>query len=407
MIEPKFEADFPTEEINEGKVRVLVPKLQAFKKQPCDYAPSKAPVFYNPVMEFNRDLSVLAFQAYQQLVERQMSICDPLTGSGIRGIRFAAEIRSVKKVVTCDINESSFRLAKHNVNLNRLQDLVTVKHKDANCLLSCHGAPHRRFDIVDVDPFGSPVPYLDSAIRALRNTGLLASTATDLAPLCGIHPKACMRKYGGKPLRSEYCHELAVRILAGYIATVAAKQDIGVRFIFSHSSDHYIRVYTQISYGAKKADVSIKEIGYMLHCFSCFHREPASTFSASFFQRCPECGSKMSWAGPLWLGKIIEHQFCDRMLEKNRETALRNSRKITRLLSLAREEAKAPTTYYVIDQISDKLSVRVPSVSLMLKKLHENGFQAVPTHFNSQAIKTDASALTMQRLLQKVTENEK
>jgi len=407
MIEPKFEADFPTEEINEGKVRVLVPKLQAFKKQPCDYAPSKAPVFYNPVMEFNRDLSVLAFQAYQQLVERQMSICDPLTGSGIRGIRFAAEIRSVKKVVTCDINESSFRLAKHNVNLNRLQDLVTVKHKDANCLLSCHGAPHRRFDIVDVDPFGSPVPYLDSAIRALRNTGLLASTATDLAPLCGIHPKACMRKYGGKPLRSEYCHELAVRILAGYIATVAAKQDIGVRFIFSHSSDHYIRVYTQISYGAKKADVSIKEIGYMLHCFSCFHREPASTFSASFFQRCPECGSKMSWAGPLWLGKIIEHQFCDRMLEKNRETALRNSRKITRLLSLAREEAKAPTTYYVIDQISDKLSVRVPSVSLMLKKLHENGFQAVPTHFNSRAIKTDASALTMQRLLQKVTENEK
>ena len=407
MTKPKFETDFPTEGINEGKVRVLVPKLQAFKKQPCDYAPSKAPVFYNPVMEFNRDLSVLAFQAYQQLVERKMSICDPLTGSGIRGIRFAAEIRSVKKVVTCDINESAFRLAKHNVNFNRLQDLVTVKHKDANCLLSCHGAPHRRFDIVDVDPFGSPVPYLDSAIRALRNSGLLASTATDLAPLCGIHPKACMRKYGGKPLRTEYCQELAVRILAGYTATVAAKQDIGVRFIFSHSSDHYIRVYTQISYGAKKADVSIKEIGYMLHCFSCFHREPASMFSASFFQRCPECGSKMSWAGPLWLGKIIDPQFCDRMLEKNRETALRNSRKINRLLSLTRKEAKAPPTYYVIDQISDKLSMRVPSVSLMLKKLCENGFQAVPTHFNSRAIKTDAPALTMQRLLQKVTENDK
>jgi tRNA (guanine26-N2/guanine27-N2)-dimethyltransferase len=407
MIEPKFEADFPTEKISEGKVRVLVPKLQAFKKRPCDYAPSKAPVFYNPVMEFNRDLSVLAFQAYQQFVDREISICDPLTGSGIRGIRFAAEIRSIKKVVTSDINESSFRLAKHNVNLNRLQDLVTVKHKDANCLLSSHGAPHRRFDIVDIDPFGSPVPYLDSAIRALRNTGLLASTATDLAPLCGIHPKACMRKYGGKPLRTEYCHELAVRILAGYIATVAAKQDIGVRFIFSHSSDHYIRVYTQCSYGAKKADVSINKIGYMLHCFSCFHRELATTFSANFFKRCPECGSKMSWAGPLWLGKIVDPQFCDRILEKNRETALRNSRKITRLLSLAREEAKAPATYYVIDQMSDKLSLLVPSVSSMLKKLRENGFQAVLTHFNSRAIKTDAPALTMQQLLRKVTENER
>ena len=407
MIEPKFEAGFPTERISEGKVRVLVPKLKAFKKQPCDYAPSKAPVFYNPVMELNRDLSVLAFQAYQQLVDRKISICDPLTGSGIRGIRFAAEIRSIKKVVTSDINERSFKLAKHNVNLNGLQDLITVKHKDANCLLSCHGAPHSRFDIVDVDPFGSPVPYLDSAIRALRNTGLLASTATDLAPLCGIHPKACMRKYGGKPLRTEYCHELAVRILAGYTATVAAKQDIGVQVIFSHSSDHYIRVYTQINYGAKKADVSIKKIGYILHCFSCFHRELVKTFSASFFQGCPECGSKMSWAGPLWLGKIIDPQFCDRILEKNRKTALRNSRKITRLLSLTREEAKAPTTYYVIDQISDKLSMRVPSVSLMLKRLRENGFQAFPTHFNSRAIKTDAPALTMQQLIQKVTENDK
>jgi len=211
MIEPDFKADFPSETISEGKVKALVPKLEAFKKQPCDYAPSKAPVFYNPVMELNRDVSVLAFQAYQRLCKREISICDPLTGSGIRGIRFAAEIQGIKKVVISDINERSFKLALHNVHLNKLEDRITVQHKDANCLLSCHGAPHRRFDIVDVDPFGSPVPYLDSAVRALRNKGLLAVTATDLAPLCGIHAKACIRKYGGKPLRTEYCHELGLR----------------------------------------------------------------------------------------------------------------------------------------------------------------------------------------------------
>ena len=43
--------DFPTEIIEEGKVRVLVPKLKAFVRSPSEYAPSKAPVFYNPVME--------------------------------------------------------------------------------------------------------------------------------------------------------------------------------------------------------------------------------------------------------------------------------------------------------------------------------------------------------------------
>jgi len=285
------------------------------------------------------------------------------------------------------------------VHLNRLQDLIAVEHKDANCLLSCHGAPRRRFDVIDVDPFGSPVPYLDSAVRALRNKGLLAATATDLAPLCGVHAKACVRKYGGKPLRTEYCHELAVRLLAGCVATVAAKHDIGVSVVFSHSTDHYIRVYAQIGYGAKKADASIKSLGYVLHCFNCFHRETAQKLSAKFFEKCPECGSRMDWAGPLWLGKTFDTQFCERMEQENKRTALRNSRKIAKLLSLARDEAEAPATYYVIDHISDKLSLPVPSLSAVLQSLHDKGFQAFPTHFNPRGFRTDAPALVVQELL--------
>jgi tRNA (guanine26-N2/guanine27-N2)-dimethyltransferase len=401
MAEPEVTADFPSETIKEGKVTAVVPKLKAFMTQPSDYAPSKAPVFYNPVMELNRDITVLAFQAYQRLVDREISICDPLTGSGIRGIRFAAEIHGVKKVVSSDINVRSVKLAKHNVQLNGLKERVEVEHKDANCLLSCHGAPHARFDIVDIDPFGSPVSYLDSAVRALRNKGLLAATATDLAPLCGVHVKPCVRKYGGKPLRTEYCHELAVRLLAGCVATVAAKHDIGVRVVFSHSSDHYIRVYAQIGFGAKKADASIKSLGYVLHCFNCFHREIANTLSTRFFEKCPECGPKMDWAGPLWLGKIFDRQFCEAMAQENRRTALRNSAKIAKLVDLAKDETEAPATYYVIDKISNKLSSCVPSVVAMLKILRDNGFVAVPTHFNSRGIRTTAPALVMQNLLKR------
>jgi tRNA (guanine26-N2/guanine27-N2)-dimethyltransferase len=227
----------------------------------------------------------------------------------------------------------------------------------------------------------------------------LATTATDLAPLCGVHTKACIRKYGGKPLRTEYCHELAVRLLAGCIATIAAKQDIGVRVVFSHSSDHYIRVYAQISYGAKKADASIKSLGYVLHCFNCFHRETANTLSARFFKKCPECGSKMDWAGPLWLGKIFDPQFCEALAQENRRTAFRNSAKISKLAALTKDEAEAPTTYFVIDKISNKLSSPVPSVVAMLKILCANGFKAVPTHFNSRGVRTNAPACTVQNLL--------
>jgi tRNA (guanine26-N2/guanine27-N2)-dimethyltransferase len=219
MTETNFEADFPSEIVKEGKSAVLVPKLAAFKTQPSDYAPSKAPVFYNPVMELNRDIAVLAVQAYQHAVDRDITVCEPLTSTGIRGVRFAAEIHGVKNVLIGDINQRAFNLAKHNVHLNELTERVDVEHKDANCLLSCHSAPQKRFDVVDVDPFGSPVPYLDSAVRALRNRGILAVTATDMAPLCGVHAKVCIRKYGGKPLRTEYCQELAVRLLTGCVAS--------------------------------------------------------------------------------------------------------------------------------------------------------------------------------------------
>ena len=397
-----YVADFPSELIKEGKVQVLVPKLEAYGVVPSDYAPSKAPVFYNPVMEFNRDLTVLAFKAYQKMVNHEISICEPFTSQGIRGIRFAAEIDGVAKVLVSDINTSAYELAKYNIELNKLENKITLKHKDANCVLSCNASPKKRFDIVDIDPFGTPVPYLDSAFRALKNKGLLAATATDLAPLCGVHAKACVRKYGGKPLRTEYCHELAVRLLAGCMASLAAKHDIGIRILFSHSTDHYIRVYAQIGYGCQKADESIKTTGYILHCFNCLHRETAPKIFGKT-DLCPECGAKIDYAGPLWIGSIGDPAFIEQIIKENQSTAFRNSAKITKLLTLTKNEAVAPATYHVIDKLSGKLRLPAPSVQAFLTALKSSGYQAVQTHFNTRGIKTDAPALTMHKLLKEIS----
>ena len=394
--------DFPSEIVKEGKVRAIVPKLSSYRNQPSDYAPSKAPVFYNPVMELNRDIAILAARVYQHKVNRDISICEPLTSSGIRGVRLATEVQNAR-VTLGDINKHAFQLAKHNVALNMLSDRITVQNEDANCLLSYHSAPYKRFDIVDVDPFGSPVPYLDSAIRALRNKGFLAITATDLAPLCGVHVKACVRKYGGKPLRTEYCQELAIRLVAGSVATTAARQDIGIRVVFSHSTDHYIRIYFEIAYGAKKADESIKNMGYILHCFNCLHRETAKAPSAVC--KCPECGREMDCAGPLWLGNILDKTFCESLKKENEHIALRNSSKIDGLLTLIKNEAEAPPTYYVIDKVSSKLRLPMPSLGTMRKLLISSGFSAVSTHFNSRGFRTEASALRIRDFVQKAVQS--
>jgi tRNA (guanine26-N2/guanine27-N2)-dimethyltransferase len=403
MTKTHSNVDFPTETITEGKAKLLVPKLKAYMKLPSDYAPSKAPVFYNPVMELNRDFAVLALQAYQRMVKHEISVCEPLAGCGIRGIRLAKEVEGVQKVLMNDINERAFKIASYNVQMNKLSKCVVVKNEDANHLLAQYSAPHKRFDAVDIDPFGSPVPYLDSAIRALRNNGLLALTATDMAPLCGVHSKACVRKYGGKPLRTEYCHELAVRLLAGCLATTAAKQDIGVDIIFSYSANHYVRVYATIRYGAKKADESIQNMGYILHCFKCLHRETAKEFS--FLEhpgKCSECGAKLNVAGPLWLGKIFDKEFCELMEEIANKKDFRLASRISKILSLIKDEAEAPITYHVCDELCHKLNLPAPAIAEVVEALRNAGFRAYVTHFNSKGIRTDASAMEIRELLQRI-----
>ncbi len=393
MKEADAYVDFPTETIQEGKAKILVPKLKAFVKQPSDYAPSKAPVFYNPVMELNRDLAVLALQAYQRMLDREISVCEPLTGCGVRGIRFAMEVEGVRKVLINDINEKAAHLAGINVQKHNLDERITVKNEDANLLLAHYSAPHKRFDDIDIDPFGSPVRYIDSAIRALRDNGLLALTATDMAPLCGVHPKACIRKYGGKPLRTEYCHELAVRLLAGCLVMIAAKHDIGIRVIFSHSANHYIRLYATIGYGAKKADETIKNMGFIMHCFRCFHRETQKgLFNNKQTIPCSECGSKMDFAGPLWLGNLVDWQFCEIMRREVKHKVLKQREKIVKTLDFIIEESNAPATYYVLDKICDKMALPVPSTRKIVKTLKEKGFEATATHFNPKGIRTNAKA---------------
>jgi len=407
MKEETFKIDFPTEIIQEGEVKVLVPKLRAFVKSPSEYAPSKAPVFYNPVMEFNRDIAVLALQAYRRTLNREICVCEPLAGCGVRGIRFAREVEGVEKVIINDINTKAFQLASYNARMNELSERVVVKNEDANFLLGSYGAPRKRFDAIDIDPFGPPVPYLDSAIRALRNSGLLVLTATDMAPLCGVHPKACVRKYGGKPLRTEYCQELAVRLLAGSLAMTAAKYEMGIRIIFSHSTDHYVRIYAIAKYGAKKADENVKNMGYILHCFKCLHREPIKAlFLIKHSGKCVECGSKIDVAGPLWLGKLFDGQFCELVKKEVKRRTFKQGKKIRKILTLIENEVEAPITYYVVDKLCDTLNLPVPPVKKVIEALKERGFQAFLTHFNSKGIRSNASASDMKELLLKIVRGE-
>jgi tRNA (guanine26-N2/guanine27-N2)-dimethyltransferase len=75
---------------------------------------------------------------------------------------------------------------------------------------------HRNeFDVIDLDPFGCPSIFLDSAVQSVKNGGVLLVTATDMAVLAGNSAETCYVKYGAVSLRSKSCHEM-VNIFAAY-----------------------------------------------------------------------------------------------------------------------------------------------------------------------------------------------
>ena len=380
---------FPTEEITEGSITLTVPKLSLFAKGTSEYIPSKAPVFYNPRMELGRDAAILALRTYQRRVDRQLRICDPLTGCGVRGLRFAREVDNVDSVVLNDLNLQAVRLARFNAEKNGLAEKVVVENMDARALLGSYSS-RRRFDAIDLDPYGSPSPFLESALIALRNGGFLALTATDTAPLCGVNPRACIRKYFGKPLRTEYCHELAIRLLISSIVFSASRHDMGVKVLFSHSTAHYLRVYVQLKHGAERANEAIGNMGYVLHCFNCLNRKWVLGLTPSLDKRCDVCSGEMDIAGPLWLGKVADVDFCREMCEDVGETRLGTEKRLSQLLSTILAEIDMPPTYFLVDKVCEKLRLSAAPKDQVIARLVKMGYRAAKTHFNPQGVKSDA-----------------
>ncbi len=135
---------------------------------------------------------------------------------------------------------------------------------DANRLMA---EKFRYFDFLDLDPpFGSPVGFLDTALRSVRRKGVLAVTATDTGGvLCGAYRNACLRKYLAEPLRGgELCHEAGLRILIGTVVRYAAKYDLGgVEVLLAYHRDHYFRAFLRLKSGARNADESLSNLGYL------------------------------------------------------------------------------------------------------------------------------------------------
>jgi len=361
--------------IKEGMAEIFIPKAERIYD---------APVFYNPIMALNRDLSVLVLKILDS-----KKVLDALSATGVRGIRYALETKA-EEIWLNDINPNAFELIIKNLEnnfgekpiLEREMAIITEErkiiatNKDANLLMA---KKFRYFDFIDLDPFGSPMEFLDSALRSVKRRGTIAITATDTAPLCGAHSKACVRKYNSRPLRGELCHESGLRILIGTVARYAAKYDLGIKVLVAYYKDHYFRAFLQLKDGAKEGDKSLMNLGYVYF----------DTKNGKFEIEKKFLPSKPNAFGPLWLGPIKNQKFIEKMILKSEECELAQKKKALNFLNTLLEELDGPF-FYDTHALARRNSLEVRKLSDIGAILQEKGYKVSRTHFSPTAIKTDA-----------------
>lgn len=373
--------------IKEGLVNIEVPNFEKVS--------AKAPVFYNPVMELNRDISVVVINQYRKQLDHDISICDAFGGTGIRGARYSKEIPGVEKVVVGDVNPLAVEIAKKNMKINGI-DNVDVEKNDANVLLQSNKG---LFDVIDIDPFGTPSMFTQSAAANIKSNGLICISATDTSALCGTYHDPCLRKYGAEPQKTEYCHENGIRILIAFIARNLAVNQKYLHVLFSHSTEHYMRIYATVKKGSKKTNKSLDNIGFIAHCSNCLHREYHHGFAPNLPEFCPECGGKYEFAGPLWLGSIWDKEFIKDMIETAESLELNKKEDLLKLFKKCYDEADGPVTFYDIHKICKKLKISSPKINDVIDEIKNRGYFISRTHFKLTGMRTDMPLKELKQLI--------
>jgi tRNA (guanine26-N2/guanine27-N2)-dimethyltransferase len=355
-------------EATEGKTTFFVPAQDACNQFP----PGTAPIFFNRRMELNRDITILLLS-----ILKPSDYLDAMGATGVRGLRVAHECG-----ITVTINDRDPQgIELITCNAERANVAVEIVQRDANALLS-----ERSFDAVDLDPFGTPAPFVDSAVRGTRR--FLFVTATDTAPLCGAHLKAGRRRYFALPMNTEYHSEVGLRILLGFVVRETVKYDRGIEPLFCYAREHFARLHLRLLRGAGAADETMGKLGFILQCTKCQYRKEHRGMVPEQ-DTCPFCETELKPIGPLWLGAICRTEIIDEMTAMLGTMGLGTGKDIDRLLTLCREELPT-SSHYDYHRIAKLLGCSPPDITSVLRRIAASGYPASRTHFSGYGIKTEA-----------------
>lgn len=389
-------------------------------------AVEKGQVFYNPVQEFNRDMSsaVLAVFSKQTSDARQakstttkpstnfdgIMVLEALAASGFRSCRYGREVPGINKIVANDISETAFATIQHNADQNQVGHLIEPCNMDAVKLMYKLFIDNRLMHAIDIDPYGTSGPFIEPALRALHDGGMLMITSTDSAVMCGNTPEVALKRYHAMSLRMPAHHEMAVRILLGCISRRAATLDRYIRPLVCMQEGFYIRVFVQVFDGALEAKECALNNAYVYNCSQCtsFSLQPLGTrqgenkYVASLAQavtrggasgdKCRHCGTAVRMGGPIWTGPLVDVPFAQQVCEFV-DTAgfYKSASRIKSKLALLSQELPDVPLFWVVSSMCQAVHCRMISLKLARSAILNAGYRVSGSHCHREGLKTDAS----------------
>jgi tRNA (guanine26-N2/guanine27-N2)-dimethyltransferase len=266
-----------------------------------------------------------------------IAILDALAATGLRSVRYLKEIPDVRKLVINDIVPEATEQAKINCRNNEADmSKVVINNGDAVEYMYAHRDPHKRFDVVDLDPYGTAAPFLDSAVQAVADGGLICCTCTDMAVLSGNFPEKCFSLYGTVGLKANYMHEASLRTLLHALDSAANKHKKYIVPWLSLSVDFYIRVFVRVYESPAEVKKSLTRRMMVYQSTQCesFYAQPMGSghatkknpetkqhlmYTGSHVTApsvCPETGSALRLGGPYWGAAIHDQDAVDQLLAR-------------------------------------------------------------------------------------------
>lgn len=407
----------------------------------------KETVFYNKVQVYNRDLSIQVINYYAEVREQEkmqkyenklktynelkdelkankkppyeyskgITVLDALAATGLRSVRYCKEIPLVRQVTINDLDHNATIVAGQNCKNNGVPDNMYKINTGDACHLMYTAARDitKQYDVIDLDPYGSVIPFLDAAVQAVSDGGLMCVTCTDMAVLAGKYPEVCYSKYGSMPLKAAYCHEMSLRILLHSIEAAANKYGRHIEPWISLSIDFYVRVFIRVHDSPAQVKNSCLKNILVYQSTQCpsFYIQPigktnkeleknnSHTYVASTVtlpSKCTETGGNLKMGGPFWGDYIHKQDVVDAILrrisaeESSFPFPIATIKRMRAMLSSISEELKDVVFYYKIDDLASTIGVAVPPKHLIHAILTKYGYRFSEFHHEPNSIKTNA-----------------